>query len=306
MARHEQRHQLVAKLDVRHRGAVLVARLQQHGHHVVAVAAAVAVVRASALVDRLVDDGVGLRAAALELLPRAPALKHREHRGRTRPKLEDASEAVAQRVQALARLEPEHRPQDHLEREGLQTRMKSHRLVTRPARHLVLGHLLHQAREPLHLLAVEGRQHQLALAEMGALVEQDHRVRPDHRLEDLGPLAGMEHLGRRGEELAKVGGIGEVHERRRLQQPHREALPVAGATLLEERNRARPPAKRLKRLGKSRPWRKPSGHGRNVPGPTTTRDRCVRNLTQSATPNRSAGRSGSPRAGRRSHSLADR
>ena len=43
-----------------------------------------------------------------------------------------------------------------------------------PARDLALGHLLHQAGEPLHLLAVEGRQHQLALLEMRALVEEDH------------------------------------------------------------------------------------------------------------------------------------
>jgi hypothetical protein len=114
---------------------------------------------------------------------------------------------------------------------------------------------------------VEGRQHQLALAEMGALVEQDHRIRPDHRLEDLRPLARVEDLGRRPEQLAHVIGIREVHERRRLQQAHREALPVASATLLEERNRAIPPPNRLKSLGKARPWRKPGGHGGNVPGP---------------------------------------
>ena len=63
--------------------------------------------------------------------------------------------------------------------------------------------------EPLHLLAVEGGQHELALLEVRALVEQDHRVGAHDRLEDLRALAGMQHLGRGGEDLLDLVGVGE-------------------------------------------------------------------------------------------------
>ena len=140
--------------------------------------------------------------------------------------------------------------------------MQRDRLALAASGHLALGHLLDEPRQPLHLLAVEGGQHQLALAEVRALVEQDHRVRADDRLEDPRALARVQHLGRRGEDLAQVLRLRVVHERRRLQQPHREplAVPVAGA--LEERHRARPPGDRLERARHPRPWRET--HVRNV------------------------------------------
>ena len=45
--------------------------------------------------------------------------------------------------------------------------------------------------------------------------------------------------------------VREVHERRRLEQAHREALAVARAAALEERHRAVPPGDRLKRCAAS-------------------------------------------------------
>ena len=52
------------------------------------------------------------------------------------------------------------------------------------------------------LLAVEGGQHQLALLHVRRLVEQDHRVLADERLEHPRALAGVEDVGRGGEDLA--------------------------------------------------------------------------------------------------------
>ena len=100
-------------------------------------------------------------------------------------------------------------------------------LPGRPRRCLLVGDLLHGAGQPLHLLAVEGGQHQLALAEVVALVEQDHRVLADHRLEDARALTGVQHLRVGGEDLLDLRGVGDHHERRRLQQPDREPLAVA-------------------------------------------------------------------------------
>ena len=128
----------------------------------------------AALVDGLVDERVRLGASALELLPPTPALEHRQHPGRPRGYVQDPRQTVAEGVESLAGVEAEDGAQDDLERQRLEARMQGDRLVLRPARHLALGHLLHEPRQPLHLLAVEGGQHQLPLAEVGPFVEQDH------------------------------------------------------------------------------------------------------------------------------------
>ena len=46
-----------------------------------------------------------------------------------------------------------------------------------------------------------GGQQQLALLQVRGLVEQDHRVAPDDRLEDPRALAGVQHVGWRLEHL---------------------------------------------------------------------------------------------------------
>src|SRR3712207_7123920 len=56
------------------------------------------------------------------------------------------------------------------------------------------------------------------------------------RLEDARPLAGMEHVGRRGEHLLDVLRVAEVDERLLADEPHREALAVLRAAALEERS----------------------------------------------------------------------
>jgi hypothetical protein len=48
---------------------------------------------------------------------------------------------------------------DDLERERLQPRVQRDRLAARPALDLAHGDFAHQPGEPLHLLAVEGREH---------------------------------------------------------------------------------------------------------------------------------------------------
>jgi hypothetical protein len=103
---------------------------------------------------------------------------------------------------------------------------------------------------------VEGREHEPALGQVRALVEEDDRVAPDERLEDSRALARMQHVGRRREDLLDLLGVGEHHERRRPEQAQREAPPVAGAAVLEEGDRARPPAQRLRRRRGARAGRK--------------------------------------------------
>ena len=188
------------------------------------------------------------------------ALELRDHRQRPRADVEDLGEPVAHRVEAVAGVEPEDRPQDDLERQRLEAAVERGGLVQRPALHLAFGNLLHQAREPQHLLAVEGGQHQLALLEVCSLVQEDHGVRADDRLEDHGALAGVQDVGRGLEELLQLLRVGEHDEGRRPDQADRESLAVARAAALEEGVRARPPADGLDDLRRARPGRQLVSH----------------------------------------------
>ncbi len=105
--------------------------------------------------------------------------------------------------------------------------MQRDRLLPRPGDDLTLGELGHQLGEALHRLAVKGGQHQLALFEVWRLVEQDHRVGADDRLEDPRALSGMQHVGGRLEDLLDVLWVRQDHKRRLAEDTDREALAVA-------------------------------------------------------------------------------
>ena len=114
---------------------------------------------------------------------------------------------------------------------------------------LALGQLGHQAREALHPLAVEGRQQQLALLQVGRLVEQDHRVAADDRFEDPRPLAGVQDVRGRLEDFLDLLGIPQHHERRLPNDAQREAAAVARGAALHEGVGATPEGERLQRCG---------------------------------------------------------
>jgi hypothetical protein len=107
---------------------------------------------------------------------------------------------------------------------------------------------------------VEGRQHQLALLHVRALVEQDDRVLADERLEHPGALTGVKDVGRRREDLLDLLGIAQDHERWRQREAHREAAPIARAQLLEIGERPVPETDPLHQCGEARPRRKLRAH----------------------------------------------
>ena len=99
-------------------------------------------------------------------------------------------------------VEAEDRAQDDLERQRLQARVQRDRLVARPARDLALGDLGHRARSRRSMRSPwKAGSMSLRCSQVRALVEQDHRVAADDRLEDARPLARVQHVGRRGEDL---------------------------------------------------------------------------------------------------------
>jgi hypothetical protein len=150
--------------------------------------------------------------------PTGHALQRGHQRQRVLAERQDAGQRVAQLAQPRAGLQPEHRSQDDLQRQRLKARMQRGRAPARPRRHFPLGQLGDRFGQTAHLLAVERREHQLALLHVHVLVEQDQRVAPDQGLEHLCPLAGMDGVWRGGEQLLDVVGIGQHHERR-LKRP---------------------------------------------------------------------------------------
>ena len=252
-------------------------RLEQHRQDVVALGVILA-----PLVDEIEDQVVGLGPQALETLPVLAALEEGDHRGGAAADRKQFVEPLAQPVQVRTRAEAEHRAQDHFERQRLEAGVEHHRPVRRPRCRLLLGDLLHGAGEALHLLAVEGRQHHLALCEVVALVQQDHGVAPDDGLEDPRPLARMQDFGGGREDLLDLVGVGDHHERRRRQQAHREAVAVLRPAAFQERNGARPPCDRLDRAGLARAgWKRcvcrhfSSSSPGNYPGPAPDSVRMV-------------------------------
>jgi hypothetical protein len=243
----EQRHELVAQLAIGHRPAVLVARCEQHREHVVGL-----LPRAAALVDQREDERVGVRAHVHEARPRRERAEAAAERGQQRQRGGSEVEQLPQRGPQLVELrtggEAEDRAQDDLERQRLGALVQREVPVRAPGGDLALGHLLHHADERAHPLAMEGGQHQLALRQVLAPVEQQHGARADDRLEHLRALAGVQDVGGRHEHLADLVGLRE-EDPLALGRTHvdREAIAVAGAAALHERDRARHPAEHVER-----------------------------------------------------------
>ena len=283
MARDEQRHELVAQLLRRHRRAVLVAGREQQRQDVVALRAV-----AAALLDEREELGVGLRAGAQEAPPRRAgpevALHRREQAHGVGSDGQQGAQVLAQAIEPCPLLQAEDRAQDDLERERLQARVEGDPLAPRPTLDLGGGDLGHDRGQPRDLLAVEGRQHETPLGQVGVLVEQDHRVAADQRLEDARAAARMQDLRGRREDLLDLVGVREHHERRRGDQANGEARAEARAAAFEEGDRPRPPAHRLQpgRSPRSRRQRR-GGHAGTLPLPKPWHS-CYRSANESCLP----------------------
>ena len=150
------------------------------------------------LVDQLVDavDAApeGRRCAA----PVRADEDERRDQQRVGGQVEELAQGDAQLPHPLSAVDAEDRLEDDLERDRLHPRPQLVGRAERPALDLAGGDLGHLLLVALHARAVEGRQQQLALADVGLLVEDEDRVLAEHRLEDLVALAGVEDpAGRR-------------------------------------------------------------------------------------------------------------
>ena len=187
MAGEQQGHQLVAKLGVAHRLAVLEAGGDEHREDVLAL---VEVRVGAALGDlggqQLVDLGV----APLQRGERVAARpKRRASRTRSCSSGEEVSasrsrEQLAQPRDAPWVADAEDGAQDHLERQRLHARVDREGLADGPgcrSRGVASSAIIRLV--GAHPLAVKGGKHQPPPREVLVALEQQHRARPHHRLE---------------------------------------------------------------------------------------------------------------------------
>ena len=188
VAGEQQRHQLVAQLGVGQRLSVLVARGEQQREDVVALGGVRSARRAADLARRrrrrpapsargsgptgcagcAPSELVSCSSSSRAWLAVASSMRA-QRRGRgARPRGRRRTPKTARRITSsvIACIDG----------------WVGKRLPTRPARHVALGDLAHRLAVGAHALAVEGRQHQAALAQVLGAVEQQHRARAEQRL----------------------------------------------------------------------------------------------------------------------------
>ena len=231
-----------------------MARLQEHREDVVAVGAL-----GAAAADLVEQDLVG---AALH--PREPehirvrhAVEAEGHAHHELPAVGAPVHELAQRraaaVEPVGILDAEDGAHDHLERDRLRVRHRRHALADRPARELLLGRFRHEVAVALHPLAVERRQHELALAHVRGTVEQQHGAAADDRPQDRIALARVQHVGAALEDLLDALRVGDHHPRPLVGEVDREDVAVPVAALAHEGAGPDDPPQRLPRHRRPRP-----------------------------------------------------
>ena len=127
-------------------------------------------------------------------------------------------------------VDAEDRPHDHRQGDPLGVGAEREGLADRPALHLPKGDLADQLAVGGDPLAVEGRQEQFALLHVRPVVEGEHRVRAERRLQHRRVrLAGVHLGGRAGEDLFDEVRPGDVDEA--AEEGEADGEDVAVATL---------------------------------------------------------------------------
>jgi hypothetical protein len=237
----QQRHQLVAQLAVAERLVVFVAGLQQHREDVV-VAGHVGL--SAAGVNLLVDDAVGRGDELVEATPRAARARvlragdlQRQQTQLAGGGIEQAPQRCPDALDPLGVVEPKDGAEDDLQGDRLHRGSGGERGAVRPGGDLALGDRTHRLPVSLHPLAVEGGQHQPALAHVLGAVEQQHRAVAQQRSQDLVVLAGEQLLGIAGEDRLHRLRVGGDDHRALVGEAQGEVLAVAALAIDEEGGR---------------------------------------------------------------------
>ena len=244
----QQRQHLVPQLLVRHRRAVVVARLDEHRQHVVASGATLG----AAPADLGEEDLVDVARDADEPAPRReePEVDLQEGEQHERCEAaaghrEEAREPLAEPRERRSLRDAEHGPHDHVEREGLHVGVDRKRLPERPPIDRAVRDVAHDRAVRLHPFAVERRHQEPPLREVPRAVEDEERVIAEQPEERAVRLAGAQPIGVGREDLADRVGMAEEDEGRVGGKADREDVAEAPGAVLHERNRPVHPVEEL-------------------------------------------------------------
>ena len=134
-----------------------------------------------------------------------------------------------------------------------------------------LGDLAHRLAVGLHPLAVEGRQHQPALAQVLGAVEQQHRAVAEQRPQDALASPAQQRVGVAGEDLLDRLRVGGDDDRALGGEAQGEDVAVAALAALQEGGRLQQEA-----AEEERPRDRGAGRQRVGDGGASTRGRVVR------------------------------
>jgi hypothetical protein len=252
----EHGDELVAQFPVAHRGARLVAGVEQQREDVVAL---LVTGLGPSQPDLFVDEPVEGGPRALEAVPGTErpevAAQHREGGDDSDP-LGEVVDQPLETAEPRLVVDAEDGPHDHRQGDPLGVRPQRERLADRPALHLPPRRLDDQRAVALDPLAVEGRQQQLALAHVRLVVEGEDAVRPRRRLQHRRVrLAGVEDRRRASEDLFHQIGPGDVDDPPEEGEVDAEDVPVAALLLREEPEWVAQVAGGLDEGGRARPGR---------------------------------------------------
>ena len=151
---------------------------------------------------------------------------------------EQLDQRAAERAPAVRALDPEHGPQDHLERDRLHARVQRDLLTPRPGRDHALGGLADHLLVGAHALAVKRGQHQPPAPQVLVVFLQQQRARAEQRLEDhVAPGGDRVHpVGR--EQRFQRRRVGDEDDVAGPVQLRLEGLAELPPTALEEGQRA--------------------------------------------------------------------
>ncbi len=224
--------------------------------------------------DQLVDalDAAAEGREAADLLRAGE--DDRQQRAGVGGEVEEVAQGRPQRIHPRLLADAEDGREDDLQGDRLHPRAQLVGGAGGPAVDLLGGDRRHRLAVALHALAVERRQQQLALAQMGLLVEDEDRVLAEDRAQDLVALAGVEDLRVAGEDLLDQGRVGDHHPVPLTGDPDREHLAEAGTALLQHPLRPARPDRGLQGPRHPRSGRKPAPRS----GRRRYRDRCGHRL----------------------------
>ena len=175
-------------------------------------------------------------------------------------------------LEASLLTDAEDRPQDHVERDRPQPLVQRKRLAHGPGRRSPARQSSESCPPAADVLSVERRQKQLAVAHVGLVVEREHGIAADGRLQHrLARLSGMERACVARENLANQFRVGDADDRPHTGEPRGAHRPIAAGEPADVSDRVKRVADTVDDRGHPRPGKLTNLHNARRYHPASAR-----------------------------------